>query len=283
MAKVEIEDRAFQDPDLVAAASKHKVSKAEIMGYATWLWRMSQQARVIEADKETILGWLDTDRRAKPKRAFGWLLASGHLVATDDQNIFKIHGNSFRIPRIAKRIENAKNAVTIREQKKSSIDSISDRSSTRYPDSKTVIQARKKPPVDPAGPTTALPNISAIHDAPKGGDVWTAYRAAYFARYKVEPVRNAKSNSNCVELIKRLGGDGAISVVKFFLTHNQAFYVAKAHPLGLCVADAEGLHTQMLAGHRISASEAREKDLGQGNAQAFANVYEKLKAKGVLE
>lgn len=144
MAKVEIEDRAFQDPELVSAASKHRVAKAVILGYAAVLWRMSQQARVIETDRETIIGWLDTDRFAKPKKAFDWLLSSGHLKSNADQTLFEIHGNSFRVPRISKRIENAKAAVTIREQKKSCIDPISDGSSKRYPDRETGRQVDKK-------------------------------------------------------------------------------------------------------------------------------------------
>ena len=113
---------------------------------------------------------------------------------------------------------------------------------------------------------------------PVGSDVWSAYRASYFAAYGVEPVRNAKANTLCKQLVQRLGGDGAVSVVKFFLTHRQAYYVTRLHPLSACVADAEALHTQMLATHRVSSSDAREQDKSQANAQTFSRVAEKLKA-----
>lgn len=114
-------------------------------------------------------------------------------------------------------------------------------------------------------------------EAPKAGQVWDAYKGAYFSRYGKDPVRNARSNALCSQLIKRLGGDGAVSVVKFYLTHNKRWYIDKVHDLSACVGDAEGLHTQMLADHRVSSTEAMQADKGQSQAQVFAAVTEKLK------
>jgi len=125
-------------------------------------------------------------------------------------------------------------------------------------------------------PCVAAPSDLELRE-PVGADVWQSYRSAYFSRYRVEPVRDAKVNTHCKQLVKILGGDGAVGVVKFFLTHNNSFYITKTHDLGLCVSDARGLHTQWLAGYRVTSSEARDADKGQAQAQVFASVTEKLK------
>jgi hypothetical protein len=122
----------------------------------------------------------------------------------------------------------------------------------------------------------AQPPAEVLPPEPKGGDVWAAYRAAYFARYAVEPVRNAKTNAHCAQLVKRLGGEAAVAVVKFYLTHAKAWYVQTAHDLGACVKDAEALHTQMLSGYRVTQTKAQQADKQDANRQAFENVAKRL-------
>lgn len=111
-----------------------------------------------------------------------------------------------------------------------------------------------------------------ILSGPKGGDVWAAYAGAYFARYGTPPVRNALVNTQCKKLVQRLGGDAAIAVVRFYVAHSNAFYVQKAHPLGLCLSDAEGLHTQWKKQIVITQSSASHADKNSANHQAFKNV-----------
>lgn len=79
-----------------------------------------------------------------------------------------------------------------------------------------------------------------------------AYCQSYFDRYKVQPVSNAKHNSAVAQLVKRLGVDDAISVVKFFLRHNESYYVRNTHTIGHCLKDCETLRTQMLKGVSIT-------------------------------
>ena len=86
----------------------------------------------------------------------------------------------------------------------------------------------------------------------------------------------------CQELVKRLGVDAAEAVVRFYVTHRKAYYVGRTHQLDPCVADAEGLLTQMRAGHRITNADARRVDDGQTNEQTFAAVSAKLRAEGIL-
>ena len=45
-------------------------------------------------------------------------------------------------------------------------------------------------------------------------------------------------------MVDSLGEEKAIEIVKFYLTHNNAWYLGKAHSLQQCLADAEKLHTE---------------------------------------
>ena len=115
--------------------------------------------------------------------------------------------------------------------------------------------------------------------APTGGsEVWAAYAAAYEARYGHAPVRNARTNAQCSQLVGRLGLEAAVNVVRFYLTHQGRFYVQTCHALGACLKDAEGLHTQMLAGVRVTGSDAQQQDRRQATLGAFERVARKLKA-----
>jgi len=80
--------------------------------------------------------------------------------------------------------------------------------------------------------------------------IWYAYKNAYWERYHVEPVRNASVNSKISQLAKRLGAD-AIEVVVFFINHNDPFYLKSLHQIGLCLANAEALHTQYKLGRTL--------------------------------
>lgn len=134
-------------------------------------------------------------------------------------------------------------------------------------DSDIAPTTRKKAPRK-AGPTVA--------EGTPTSRVWNAYAEAYRARYQQDPVRNKKSLGQCKYLVERLGAEGAVKVVRFYLTHSGRFYSQVLHQLGPCLKDAEALHTQMLAGHRVTATEAQNRDRQAGNMQAFANVMRRL-------
>jgi uncharacterized protein YdaU (DUF1376 family) len=102
-----------------------------------------------------------------------------------------------------------------------------------------------------------------------GSQVWNAYEHAYVLRYGIEPVRNAKNNALCKQLIARLGVD-APEVAAFFVAHSQQFYVLKGHPLNLLVADAEKLRTEWATGQKITTVAARQADRTQATGQVFA-------------
>lgn len=112
-----------------------------------------------------------------------------------------------------------------------------------------------------------------------GSKVWSAYVEGYRERYGSDPVRNAKTSTQASELVKRLGCESACEVVRFYIRHNDRYYVSKAHPIGLCLADAEGLHTQWQRGRAITSTDAQRADKNQSNAQVFKEVYQELRAK----
>jgi hypothetical protein len=74
--------------------------------------------------------------------------------------------------------------------------------------------------------------------------VFKAYSKAYESRYKVPPPRNAKVNSLCKQLVKRLGVGGAVEVAKFYLSSDDFLYAKGKHPLDLLLRDAEKVHTE---------------------------------------
>lgn len=86
--------------------------------------------------------------------------------------------------------------------------------------------------------------------------IWAAYHESFLNRYAVEPPRNATINSQVSALGKRLGAD-AVEVVKFYVSHNNSFYLRQSHAIGLCLKDAESLHTQWQRGKPITNAELR--------------------------
>lgn len=138
--------------------------------------------------------------------------------------------------------------------------------------------SRSDPPEAPKPLTLYDAGQTEIAKAPPGSSVWDAYAGAYLGRYKVAPVRNARSNGMCAQLVKRLGVDAAIGVVRFYVTHSSSYYVQKAHALGPCLADCEALHTQMLNGMTITRASASHADKGAANQAAFAAVAAKWAA-----
>lgn len=278
---VVIRDDAW--PRIRALAAKMGWHERHALGLVIILWRESQALGLHEGTREQILFWCHSFNGVE---AGDELLAAlsdpcVRLISPRKNSNYEIHGNKSDIKKvkgIRKQRIDAANKRWKKEKKKSPRRCEPHCKDHAFAMPQLNSTAEQKTAADSG--ESAPPNlpVEIFPREPVGSDVWSAYRAAYFAAYGVEPVRNAKANTLCKQLVQRLGGDGAVSVVKFFLTHRQAYYVTRLHPLSACVADAEALHTQMLANHRVSSSDAREADKSQANAQTFSRVAEKLKA-----
>jgi hypothetical protein len=81
---------------------------------------------------------------------------------------------------------------------------------------------------------------------PKSERTWQAYAGEYSRRYGVQPVRNAKTNSQLCQLVDRLGREEAPQVAAFYLSHAKPIYTSNRHPVSLLLRDAEGIRTDLL-------------------------------------
>ncbi|PTZ59798.1 helix-turn-helix domain-containing protein [Pseudomonas aeruginosa] len=108
---------------------------------------------------------------------------------------------------------------------------------------RTVIE----PTREPSGEPSPLPTRSgsaadeAMQEACR--NVWAAYRAAYEARWSVQPVRNAKVNSQVKQLVAALGAE-APAVAAFFVGLDDKFLVDSCHEFGLLLAKAGAYRTK---------------------------------------
>lgn len=83
---------------------------------------------------------------------------------------------------------------------------------------------------------------------PVSQESWEAYQAAYLDRYGVDPIRNAKVNTNLKQLVERVGKEEAPEVIRFFLSCSDDFLVKKLHPIGILLQDCETYHTRWRTG-----------------------------------
>ncbi|AXN27837.1 TPA: helix-turn-helix domain-containing protein [Pseudomonas aeruginosa] len=108
---------------------------------------------------------------------------------------------------------------------------------------RTVIEPTREPSGEPSPlPTRSGPATGeALQEACR--NVWAAYRAAYEARWSVQPVRNAKVNSQVKQLVAALGSE-APAVAAFFVGLDDKFLVDSCHEFGLLLAKAGAYRTK---------------------------------------
>lgn len=102
---------------------------------------------------------------------------------------------------------------------------------------------------------------------------WEAYATAFFNRHKTEPVRNAKTNAQIVQIVKNLGEE-APHVAAFYLTHNEPWYVKKMHSLDSLVKDAESLRAQWATGKMVTGKSAMDTLKFGGMADAINQHFD---------
>lgn len=107
---------------------------------------------------------------------------------------------------------------------------------------------------------------------------WKAYSDAYFDRYGVEPVRNAKVNANVKQLVQRLGYSESPHVAAFFVGSNNSYYTSRMHAVDCIVKDAEKLRTEWATGHRVTQARAKQMDNTQGNLDSVGEALRILEA-----
>jgi hypothetical protein len=108
--------------------------------------------------------------------------------------------------------------------------------------------------------------------------VWDAYADAYQARYQERPASNAKGYGICKHFIARLPIEEAPEVARFYVSHNDAFYVKQLHPLSLMLRDAEKLRTEWKVGRQMTSDTARKVESAQNNANAILDFLNNREA-----
>ncbi|HIH5473181.1 TPA: helix-turn-helix domain-containing protein [Pseudomonas aeruginosa] len=106
---------------------------------------------------------------------------------------------------------------------------------------RTVIEPTREPSGNLLPTRSGSATDEAMQEACRS--VWAAYRAAYEARWSVQPVRNAKVNSQVKQLVAALGAE-APAVAAFFVGLDDKFLVDSCHDFGLLLAKAGAYRTK---------------------------------------
>lgn len=97
--------------------------------------------------------------------------------------------------------------------------------------------------------------------------IWGSYKSAYWNRYGVEPIRNAKVNSQIKQIAQRLGQE-AIFTAEFYIWINDAYLIRNCHPVDLLLKNCESYCTQAKKGQAITGEQARQAEKKQTNLNA---------------
>jgi hypothetical protein len=78
----------------------------------------------------------------------------------------------------------------------------------------------------------------------KSKPVINAYQEAYLERYNVEALITPKVRTQACFIADQIPAEEIKDFIRFYLSHNDPFYLKKAHKLGLCLADIETIYTE---------------------------------------
>jgi hypothetical protein len=96
----------------------------------------------------------------------------------------------------------------------------------------------------------AKPKKQAIETAP----TWQKYFAAYRKRYGVDPVRNAKTNSQMKSFVTRIGENESPHVAEFFVGCGDSWFCKQGHSLDTLLKNAENLRMRWATGKKSEPS-----------------------------
>lgn len=81
-----------------------------------------------------------------------------------------------------------------------------------------------------------------------GPEVWELYEKEFFDVYKARPIRSAKVNTACTNLIKQVGMKTALDLVPYYLKRQDAKYTSNKHPITFLLMDAQKLKVDLETG-----------------------------------
>jgi hypothetical protein len=105
---------------------------------------------------------------------------------------------------------------------------------------------------------------------------WQSYCDAYYRRYSVEPVRNAKVNAQIKQFCQAVAHAEAPYIAEFYVSHNLVFYVRRAHDTGSMLQDASKLRMEWATGRNITQTNAQQLERTSSMLQAAEQVKRDL-------
>ena len=116
---------------------------------------------------------------------------------------------------------------------------------------------------------------TALVPAPsKTSRIWAAYSSAYYDRYSVDPVRNAKVSKMLAMVIDRLGVDEGPNVARYYVLHNKSFYVNARHCVDMLLRDCEGLRMEWATGRQVTDASSRQLDKKEANRSVLNTLLQ---------
>jgi hypothetical protein len=125
----------------------------------------------------------------------------------------------------------------------------------------------------PEGSAVASPPAKKSGPVPTA-EAWKAYGEAYREKYGADPVRNATTNSQMVNFVKRIGAEEAPHVLRFYVQNRSFNYGHKMHPIGIALTEAEKLRTEWATGRTQTQAKARQEDQLTNTANLLNDIRE---------
>ena len=292
MARVNIEESLLSGFRLDRALRELAIPRAFLLGMLVDLYHESQTEEVCEATGEEICDWArlyefnqwvkETNLREVGNGEFLTALIAGRLIKGLPGGRYRIHGNEEQISGLRGHREK----VTERNRKGGEIRAASaDRDEHGHFISSKNASDDAQPNQQPSEVQPSQQQCNSLQSSTKqsidlppqaaevvsGSPAWDAYAIAYERRYHSPPVRNAKTNSLCKQLVQRLGASEAPEVASFYVTHEFPLYISAGHDLSLLIRDCEKIRTEWKTGRPIQPK-SRAQLVSDGNQALLAKV-----------
>lgn len=134
----------------------------------------------------------------------------------------------------------------------------------------------------PVVPTPSLPEKPKKQANPENISTWNAYKQAYFAKYGVEPLRNAKVNGQVASLVKSVGGDIAPVLAAYYVSHNNSWFTQKRHDFGVLLANYQQVYTDMMRNEQMTTQKARQQEKTQNMGQVANELIAQFEKEAAL-
>lgn len=245
MPSTRILGRAFRDDRIKQLAEAMDWSLRETLGCLALIWQRSQAALEEAITEEQLRSYADCQSKEEAIRLRRALETSSLIE--------NIEGGRIRIRGQRPQLERIKSQPTLFDVPR---------------------ETKPKPKKKPRSKKPVNPEVEERRELAR--KVWETYRAGFLQRYRIEPLRNAKVNSQIVALIRDVGKEHVVNLVGFYLRHNDAFFIRAHHPMGVCLNSAQRLIAEMLTGQRTNFAAARRAEAQQDTEDAIRGYLNDL-------